>query len=482
MKNKLKSIIAATTLLVMLPFTITPSSANSRPQEWNGTTSSGAIVADGDIPIVVENELLTIDVATLPYASYDSIDDFLAYDSRLEAKYTFYNPSDMTVTAKLLFPFGEYPEYARLSFGSNGETKLGNDYDKYGVKVNGEDVETKVRYSYCMDDAYIEEYANTISDEYRVDEIFNSETSVTKYTYEINNYADSMINVSLSFFETKNRIFIRGRSAMGTDFVCEEYIYPNSSNTVSFYVIGEPISAEPIIKARSTEDKKETQDYDCKLVNKQTSDFKTFISKYKENKDISDVDWYNLCVESLYSSSERNYTESGVRVIDASIDLKYIFNHTMRWYEYEITLEPGERIVNSVTAPIYPAIEAWDKPIEYHYTYLLSPAVGWADFGRLEIVINTPYEMSETNLEGFEAFDGGYRLVREGLPTDSEGKAKDLTFTLLNDGNTPLHQQSAGDLILNIVLIALIVVLLPIALVAYLIYSAISWVVGLFNK
>ena len=88
----------------------------------------------------------------------------------------------------------------------------------------------------------------------------------------------------------------------------------------------------------------------------------------------------------------------------------------MRWYEYEITLEPGQRIVNSVTAPIYPSIDLDYDPDIYGYTYLLSPAKTWKSFGKLDIVVNTPYYITESSLDGFEKTETGYKANFDGLP------------------------------------------------------------------
>ena len=102
----------------------------------------------------------------------------------------------------------------------------------------------------------------------------------------------------------------------------------------------------------------------------------------------------------------------------------------MRWYEYTLTLEPGQTLKNAVTAPLYPAIDAGYTPSLYAYTYLLSPAKTWAQFGELEVVVKTPYYMPESGIDGFTKTDGGYALTLPGLP-ESE-----LTFTL-SESETP---------------------------------------------
>lgn len=92
--------------------------------------------------------------------------------------------------------------------------------------------------------------------------------------------------------------------------------------------------------------------------------------------------------------------------------------HLMQWYEYELSLAPGQRLVNRVTAPIYPDINGSKEPPVYTYTYLLSPANTWDKFGTLDIVINTPYYLTRNNLQRFTKTDTGYTLSLNHLPED----------------------------------------------------------------
>lgn len=113
----------------------------------------------------------------------------------------------------------------------------------------------------------------------------------------------------------------------------------------------------------------------------------------------------------------------------------------MRWYEYKITVGPGERIVNTVTAPIYPSIDGRYEPPIYEYTYLLSPANTWAEFGNLDIVVNTPYYMiTDGEVIAFEQTDSGYSVHLTGLP---EGE---LTFTLCSEATTKIPVRNGGGI------------------------------------
>ena len=143
---------------------------------------------------------------------------------------------------------------------------------------------------------------------------------------------------------------------------------------------------------------------------------------YDETSGILESDWYNAQVELLRLSSE-TWGNGLIQIEERDFSL-------MRWYEYTLTLEPGQTLKNAVTAPLYPAIDAGYTPSLYSYTYLLSPAKTWAQFGELEVVVKTPYYMTESGIDGFTKTDGGYALTLPGLP-ESE-----LTFTL-SESETP---------------------------------------------
>ncbi|MCL0234343.1 hypothetical protein M2T38_26590, partial [Klebsiella pneumoniae] len=107
---------------------------------------------------------------------------------------------------------------------------------------------------------------------------------------------------------------------------------------------------------------------------------------YDENSGILESDWYNAQVELLRLSSE-TWGNGLIQIEEGDFSL-------MRGYEYTRTLEPGQTLKNAVTAPLYPAIDAGYTPNLYAYTYLLSPAKTWAQFGELEVVVKTPYYMT----------------------------------------------------------------------------------------
>lgn len=149
MKRNHVSKIASVMLCILLLINIcaVPVFANSAQSYWEGVDQSGAIIVDGDSPIIVEKELLTFDLQEFPKNYYADVGDFLAYTGKVTAEYTFYNPSEMTVTAKLLFPFGCEAQYADFYDYENGVRLENVDTDKYNILMNGETIEKKILYT-----------------------------------------------------------------------------------------------------------------------------------------------------------------------------------------------------------------------------------------------------------------------------------------------------------------------------------------------
>lgn len=436
--KKILSLILSSVLLLSL-FSI-PASANSRVPVWSGRDANGVIVKDSDIPIVVEGERLTFDLSTLPYVRYNDVESFLAYDGKVTAEYTFYNPTDMEITATLMFPFGSRPEYSK---GTSTE-ELG----KYGAYINGEQIEATLRHTFngYRDGQYYgvkfdaDRHLATLGDEYIEDDFYTKDLTVTKYSYHIvcpTDYGNFAINIDNVGSERKIVLCdgrVGGYITKTGGFQVSSTNYEGDEKTIHFYVFGEPLSDLPEASwydGHFSTNPADKIDGWFSYLGSETMTLEDFIfDEMYPREGVSAVDWYNACVVAMKDSEENVYSASAIRHLSVPL---------MRWFEYEITLAPGERITNTVVAPMYPKVEAWDHPYEYHYTYLLSPASCWADFGTLDIVVNTPYKMSESSIGAFEKTEGGYKLVLEGLPQDESGYL-DLSFTLMGDGSTPKYQ------------------------------------------
>ncbi len=441
--------------------------ANSAQSWFEGVDGNGAIMTDSESPIVVEKERLTLDIQELPKNRYENGEEYLAYSAKVTAEYTFYNPSEYTVTAKLLFPFGNAPNYASEYRGDDGNYHPVDDTDKYEITVDGVPVERRIRHTLSngMGGFELETDLPLVQDGFVEDEFYTQDLTVTKYTFEISGvatweYPAAHVAIDIPEGIGDYRLCladINGASMQADgDIRVHTSVGRYSYETFELYVFGTPLATLPEWQAYENGGVKDGEEIGGKveLVRTETTTFQAFaLEKRSEDSAVSEYDWYNAVVYALKDSQE-NHPEHPL-VYDRRT--RFTFDDKlMRWYEYEITLAPNTRIVNAVTAPLYPAIDRGYEPSIYEYTYLLSPAKTWKSFGELEIVINTPYCITESSLEGWQAIEGGYAVTLDGLP---EGE---LTFTLCTSA-TPEKKSSPYAIAFGVLIIVTLAV--PILLV-----------------
>ena len=408
-KNGLqKIIILAVVGAIVLP---TVSKANSMPTFTLGDEGvHGVTLLEKDCPIEVEKEILTFNLQNFPEEYYVTSNQFKNYTGEVTAEYTFYNPTDEEISARLAFPFGNKPEY----LSDEIEEKLDGEWWKKEITVNGKSVETNLRFTYCLYgdfDAYKE--CEKLIDGYMEDEFYRPDLPVTKYTYDIQTDEIESENldacITLNMGNSNSKMAIKGSidNWDGTEKAGTLNLFVEDSKA-EFYVLGE----DNLELEWSFRDEWEETEVEGKATfsEKKTMTFEEFaLSHFSENMKGSKSDQYNAVVSSLKEWEEatgiiEDYSTSSVQ------------HQLMYWYEYEVVYPPKQTVDNSVTAPIYPSIEVAYEPPIYEYKYLLSPAELWSDFGDMEIRINTPFYMTDCSMKGFEKTENGYILVREGLP------------------------------------------------------------------
>lgn len=377
--------------------------ANSAMPYWEGTTSSGSFIQDCDCPVKVEKETLTFDIGEFPekYYGEDNKDKFSAYSAKVTAEYELYNPEDYEISVHLAFPFGNSPSYA---YAINTETAA--DSDKYEVKVDGQAIERTLRHTYSpYDYSYEKSDVKKLRDGFKEHAYFSPDDTVTKYTVKFDLQENG--TKAQVVYDYKNFSLFYG---FGTDKVtdvrriyekyAECYLYKD--NVYEFYLVGASTADGLNFKFTDANGNPVYNVYTNITVKEMT--FKDFALTYK-TEGVSETDWYNAVLESI---DNWGY-----------INVKY---YLMRWYEYSVTIAPKGRAVNSVTAPLYPSID--DRRDTYGYNYLLSPAKDWAEFDELEVIINTPYYLSNCSLGEPVKAENCYKYISYGLP---EGE---LTFNL----------------------------------------------------
>lgn len=402
-------------------------SANSAQTEWEGAAPGGIVVSDSECPLIVENELLTFDIQKFPETFYESLDEYLAYSGKVTAEYTFYNPSDYTVRATLAFPFGKAPDYGYIYDYDTGESCLDADASLYSITADGQELDKKLRFTFQESgEAFdLDEELNKLEQGIVKDEFYRPDMPVTKYTYEFKgidnetyNAAQAMAVIDDWSGRTKYFFGDTGGYSDLTEHV-EVSVWAENGHEFTFYVIGDEPEEMPewAIYADGTLEK----EIDGVAVEKSAEkftleEFAQLICGTAESANSAAL--YNAVIAMLNQSEQR------CGVIMNDFYEAWLLESLMRWYEYEIILEPGQRLVNRVEAPIYPAVSGTGESAEYTYTYLLSPASTWKEFGSLDVEIDTPFYLTDSEPGGMEEREGGYSLALESLP---EGE---LVFSL----------------------------------------------------
>lgn len=450
-KNPFPTLLSAILCLFLSLSPCLMAKANSARQEWSGISSTGAVITDESCPIEVERELLSFDLLEFPADYYMDEDGYHAYSGQVTAEYSFYNPADYTVTATLLFPMGNPPSYHGISYGSDGLYNRSSDTDagKFHITVNGKAIEKQLRhsFSYPHEQFALEKDLQRLADGYVEDGFYSPGLPVCKYTYRISDvdldaYDAANAAFDLTVDSSSTRIYFPQHSGFSGSadgsIRLSAWVLENEP-LLDVYVLGEPLK-EPLewkfYENGAVADGQEIPGT-ATLVDTEELTFSALaLSGWKEGSGVSQTDWYNAVVAMLKEDS----LGGGGPGIGFDLTGQGLAPTLMCWYQYEITLGPGERITNTVTAPMYPSIDQNTSPAVYGYTYLLSPASTWASFGELEIVIHTPYYMVGDQAGHFSKTEDGYALSLEGLP---EGE---LEFTLCaseHPGRSyPSHQGS----------------------------------------
>ena len=378
MKKYSRYLVLASVVLMISSTLVIPVAANSTERHWDGVDSSGAFVRDSHSPIIVEKELLTFDLQQLPEPYVREVDSFLSYSGKVSAEYTFYNPSDYSVTASLLFPFGYVPTYAP-------DDCYGKDVGKYQITVNGMAEESTLRHT--LSDRYSQFDLDTdltlLHDDYVADEFYAPDLPVTKYVFmpsgvDTETYEAADAGFDMVRDDLLRKVYYKNQTGLHTqqDGTLRVHSWVENDEPITIYVIGQDYEAFPLWKFYQNGGVKDDEEIDGVMTietHEEMTFFDLAMSEWDADSGISEIDWYNAVVSML--TNESDATGSNLHLSNyGSLDLR---RSLMRWYEYDITLEPGERIVNTVTAPIYPSINEHYEPKLYSYTYLLSPAQTW---------------------------------------------------------------------------------------------------------
>lgn len=456
--KKFFAILPIVLALCFSPLAVRGASANSAQRYWEGKAAGGLVVVTEECPVTVEKEKLTFEIPAFPEMYYATEEEFSGYVANVTAEYTFYNPEEYDAAMKLVFPFG-------MTF-YNDVTYLGEPFDdtaRYQITADGVPVEKEIRYTYSPYSFFLGEDLSKISDGYREHAFYSPERTVTQYTFVAETAetgdleavffipSDEDTRVLLSEYAYKT---VQGGEEVGIDV--------KNGEEISFLVIGEKdFLPEGTLYRGFPGNYAEKVQGTLTMVKSSKMTFEEFVfssfslpeGKFARN------DWYNAAVDYLDSN---RYDGSVVWTGEA-----YNFaDSLLRWYEYDLTVPAGGRTVNRVSAPLYPSIDAGYSPAVYSYEYLLSPAASWADFGTLEVGINTPYYLLSASGE-FSAEDGGFTFFSDSLPQG------ELVFSLCESEN-PERQNNGSWWWVALFVVALLILFAAIAGLIVLIVFAVK--------
>ena len=410
-------------LCLLLVSTALPVAANSALHKWTGLSSTGSILTGSRGPLQIEKELLTFDLTEFPKAPYTDSADFAAYSGKVTAEYTVLNPTDAPVTATLLFPFGQIPTYGSI-YDQQGNLVQNLDAEKYGAFSDGKPLRTTLRHSfsrspYAFD---LQKDLALLSDSFRSTQAFTPNMPVTKYTFTVKgvekwHYSDAHAALDIPKHDEATWFYLEGGASFkslpdGNNRISAWVL--NNGSQFTLYAIGNPPEKLPVWHFYKTGTTKDGDEIAGSMTLESTESMTLLElarNRWKAGSGISLVDWYNAMLSEMTTDQTDN-------LLFLTLFEQGFSQHLMQWYEYELSLAPGQRLVNRVTAPIYPDINGSKEPPVYTYTYLLSPANTWDKFGTLDIVINTPYYLTRNNLQRFTKTDTGYTLSLNHLPED----------------------------------------------------------------
>ncbi len=404
-----------------------PAMANSAQTYFEGISPTGTIFTGEQSPIVVEQEVLTFDLQELPLEYYSNKEEYLAYSGKVTAEYTFRNPSDMDITVEMAFPFGRTPDYGYSYDHETEERVYGADGEKYAVTVDGEPVERTIRHTlfHQGEDFELEKDLSRMTDGYMADDFYYPDLTVTKYSWQIDGIDEAEFSAArLGFWwdgDSRERKLMLMEQSGGENKEDKIAVtrWVENGDTIELFVFGDPLEEE--IQWFSENGSEDTPfDYTLTFLGTESTTYEEYVFAGWEDGILRE-DWYNATTQEL-RLCEWDFGILGSFEYSGTLWAEDL----LRWYTYEMTIPAGATVVNTVTAPMYPSVNTRYEPPIYLYEYLLSPAKTWAAFGELDIIVNTPYYMTESSL-GFEKTETGYEASLDGLP---EGE---LTFTLSED-------------------------------------------------
>lgn len=443
-KFRIITVLLLLSSVFAIVFAAPPVYANSALHYWEGITHEGVSVV-GDCPITVKSELLTFDIGEFP----DVSSGYKENVSTVTASYTFENPADYDVSMTLMFPFGKKPFYS----SNVGE----ENFDDYKITVNGQEVEKRIRYTSLQNIFDSKGNLEELSDDFITKGLFSKDATITIYDYRVSGHQRNT-----GFYtrvSTKDRVIFCDRNYIRTheDGTIEISATADGYSEIRIAVIGKPFEEELTWVAAENVIDYEAGKFSDATVSpakiKKTTLYEYSGIETMGYKGQEAIDIFNALVTRLANMDNAVY----------SFFELYDVSNVLRWYEYKLDIPAKSTVVNTVTAPLYPSVDGMKDPYVYEYEYLWSPAKSWAQFGSLDVVVNTPHYILDYQKYGFEKTESGYKAHFDGLP-DGE-----LEFSMSTVPNPKNVTNWFGVIFVLIIVVPIIVFIAIVTIVTVLI-------------
>lgn len=396
-----------------------PAYGNSAPSYWGGFPYSDVLAVQQDSPITVDSERLIFDFS-------QSVDgEGWAPSAKVSADYRMTNPTEETLSVQMAFPF-----VAKLSSLSVPDITVNADHAAipYDIYIDPEDVypDGSSGGDFHFDYGAI---GNISNQEWTLPG-FGPDSKAKLYRFAVSVKQEDRLDLEISFNVDPDQTILIGKGFNGASYSEE------GNEKLSAAIWGE-IQPEILVLGRNLPLTFEVLTHEGKIADKnryrlevteEPADIREYLlstlreSLSKETVDaVSDTQLFNLCLHEI----DRERRSTGYMVLS---DFPAVFDDRIFTLVYQVDFPPGSSRSVSVG---YIAEGTMDRretvTPKYSYTYLLSPAENWADFGSLDVEIITPREapyIIESSLELSQSGQNRYNARFEGLP------GSELTFTL----------------------------------------------------
>lgn len=425
-EQRMKKLICFTICLVF--FGGIPVYANSAPSYWKAYPYSDILAVEQNSPVTVERERLTFDFTQV----YDD-GGYHSPAAKVLAEYQIENPTDDPLFVQMAFPFVE-----SLSTLSPNDITVTADGSAVPFKIYIDPQRPDA--SGDPDESFSYDYGsigNITNQEIKLSG-FNLDSDAKLYRFAVSGKEEDNLYLQVGYRSDINKALLIGDGFHGLSYSgetgnqldcrirenteCEILVLGEEPQMSWDVVTGEGKRVdECLYQLNVNSDSANPKEYLLEALRGNISEDTIAISD-DTLAAISNTQLINPCLNEIYKENQ----ESGFAMISEVVST--ICSDRIFTLIYQIEFPP--KSVRSVNVG-YIAKGTMDRretvSPKYSYTYLLSPAENWADFGLLELQIITPQEapyIIESSLSLTDDGENRYIANFDSLP-ESE-----LIFTL----------------------------------------------------